>query len=1150
MAADDLGDEFSREVFYGQFEAAVVGCRYYEGIAHAGEYVTLVREPNNPYDPNAVRVDNFDGKQVGHIKRGTAAALRRILDHTASGGPRVEATIPRDLSNIFTMPVTLALYGTPGDMSWVVENLRLAGHVLRRGGAALPGGPSGSGAYDSTEGGGGRGALGVSYEFNPARAQRELDELFDKLASEQAGASTDSFVEPPQLTSSLREHQKRGVAWMLSRERQAPNVLPTFFEERLELGRQVFYNSVTSTSTTARPSPVFGGLLADDMGNGKTLQTLAVILSNPPTGVVYECPSATLSEAAQTPGHAAAIADAKGSEEDAPVPTATTSSELALSNVAPAFASTWREMFSVVREVCGRVASDSCDLQTPLTLAQLRTLCQVSAVSKSGNKDALAARAWAALAKVGGPASLLEGASECQSNAPFIKTWVQMLDRARELWGRELSTERDLLLLKVNQLRELCVVSCVSKSGNKDALAARAWAALDAAGGTAALYAGNAVAPRLRELQPTAKRRKTSAQSTGRAKRLTTAPAAACARGTLIVAPVSVLENWATQIEEHIAHGTLTVVVWHGPGRHALAPRLREADVVITSYSTLSGELADHEAYLDACSLGAKPAPPPGVLSVRWHRAVLDEAHTVRNRQTKAFKAVCALHARLRWALTGTPIQNSAGDVYGVLAFLGAQPLNEPQIFNRAVARPIREGDRAGLARLRLLLKTISLRRPKSVLGAELPPKTIVVQKVVFDLPHRESYSTLFDSARVAIAAAIELGTATEHYMSILECIMRLRQACCARSLVPPERLDVAAKMLAAAGKARRASGGAPDLSKEEVANLFTRLKRALDDGEDDFECAICLQPQSDVEVRILRNCSHSFCKPCIMRVMDVDPRRKQQTARCPMCRQDFRLGDLLSIAELEKRRVANDGSAGAGTGAEGPPAASETTPPKVAALLECLEGMRAEGPDKRAVVFSQFTSFLDIIEASLKSERWTTARIDGSRTAEQRAAAMHALRDGTARVLLVSTRAGGQGLNLTTANRVFMMDLWWNEAVEAQAWDRVHRLGQTLPVTVTRFGALSLMQRPSHSGACAHGAQPPKPFTPQSVLGAPRSHTDVFARGRAVTEDTLEEKLLELQEAKAAIGSGALRKLSPAEAAKARTQDLRRLFSISEQGD
>lgn len=69
-------------------------------------------------------------------------------------------------------------------------------------------------------------------------------------------------------------------------------------------------------------------------------------------------------------------------------------------------------------------------------------------------------------------------------------------------------------------------------------------------------------------------------------------------------------------------------------------------------------------------------------------------------------------------------------------------------------------------------------------------------------------------------------------------------------------------------------------------------------------------------------------------------------------------------------------------------------------------------------------------------------------------------------------------------------------------------------------------------------------------MLGAPRSHTDVFARGRAVTEDTLEEKLLELQEAKAAIGSGALRKLSPAEAAKARTQDLRRLFSIGEQGD
>ena len=135
-----------------------------------------------------------------------------------------------------------------------------------------------------------------------------------------------------------------------------------------------------------------------------------------------------------------------------------------------------------------------------------------------------------------------------------------------------------------------------------------------------------------------------------------------------------------------------------------------------------------------------------------------------------------------------------------MLAFLHAAPLADAAIFNRAIARPIREGDAAGLARLRLLLKTISLRRPKSVMGAALPPKRIVVQKVIMDATHRECYNALFQSARALTAAAIELGTASEHYLTILECLMRLRQACCARALVPPERLAVARALLDSVG--------------------------------------------------------------------------------------------------------------------------------------------------------------------------------------------------------------------------------------------------------------------------------------------------------------------------------------------------------------
>ena len=76
-------------------------------MVHAGEYVSLVREPRNAYDPNAVRVDNLRGVQVGHIKRAVAAALAPVMDDRSRLAPRLEACIPRPATNEFTMPVEL-----------------------------------------------------------------------------------------------------------------------------------------------------------------------------------------------------------------------------------------------------------------------------------------------------------------------------------------------------------------------------------------------------------------------------------------------------------------------------------------------------------------------------------------------------------------------------------------------------------------------------------------------------------------------------------------------------------------------------------------------------------------------------------------------------------------------------------------------------------------------------------------------------------------------------------------------------------------------------------------------------------------------------------------------------------------------------------
>jgi SNF2 family DNA or RNA helicase len=124
----------------------------------------------------------------------------------------------------------------------------------------------------------------------------------------------------------------------------------------------------------------------------------------------------------------------------------------------------------------------------------------------------------------------------------------------------------------------------------------------------------------------------------------------------------------------------------------------------------------------------------------------------------------------------------------------------------------------------------------------------------------------------------------------------------------------------------------------------------------------------------------------------------------------------------------------------------------KLAALVELLTELRDEG--HRALVFSQFTSFLDLARPLLTQAGLRTLTLDGSTPAAEREERVAAFQAGTADVFLLSLRAGGTGLNLTSATYVIHLDPWWNPAVEDQATDRAHRIGQDRPVTVIRMVA------------------------------------------------------------------------------------------------
>lgn len=126
----------------------------------------------------------------------------------------------------------------------------------------------------------------------------------------------------------------------------------------------------------------------------------------------------------------------------------------------------------------------------------------------------------------------------------------------------------------------------------------------------------------------------------------------------------------------------------------------------------------------------------------------------------------------------------------------------------------------------------------------------------------------------------------------------------------------------------------------------------------------------------------------------------------------------------------------------------------KIDTMLEILLKSREDsrGGDK-TIIFSQFTTMLDVMERPLQVNGFKFGRYDGSLSLNERTRVLEQFHnDPTMEVLLVSTKCGSLGLNLTVANRVILMDVWWNPALENQAIDRVHRIGQTKDVEVHRL--------------------------------------------------------------------------------------------------
>jgi len=125
----------------------------------------------------------------------------------------------------------------------------------------------------------------------------------------------------------------------------------------------------------------------------------------------------------------------------------------------------------------------------------------------------------------------------------------------------------------------------------------------------------------------------------------------------------------------------------------------------------------------------------------------------------------------------------------------------------------------------------------------------------------------------------------------------------------------------------------------------------------------------------------------------------------------------------------------------------------KIEALLDEINQMISGDPSAKGIVFSQFGSMLELVEFRMKRAGISCVVFRGGMSMQARDDALAAFNeDPTLKVILISLKAGGEGLNLQVANHVFLLDPWWNPACEMQAIQRAHRIGQTRPVKAVRF--------------------------------------------------------------------------------------------------
>jgi SWI/SNF-related matrix-associated actin-dependent regulator of chromatin subfamily A3 len=469
-------------------------------------------------------------------------------------------------------------------------------------------------------------------------------------------------------------------------------------------------------------------------------------------------------------------------------------------------------------------------------------------------------------------------------------------------------------------------------------------------------------------------------------------------KATLVVlSSLLIMDEWRKDIETHLG-SSLKWFKYHGKGRQNYAQSIFDSDIVLTTYHTLAIERRTRKG----C-----------ITSVEWFRIVLDEAHTIRRQATTLYAAVAELHACHRWCLTGTPIQNKLDDLGALLAFIRMEPFDRTSVFRKYVVTPFWHDQSDAKDKLSLLLNSVCIRR--KIERLKLPAVEHICRRVELSKEERLQYTQTLESMSWRLTHGSR-EKYSETPFGKFQIQLQLRRLCNHGTFQKPF------------------ASGQDDLQtqSEDIVSWIGK------DGE--LRCSRCnektLVLATNCTVSRDLPCKHILCNGCIGELSD-DSVEAASGVDCSYCfassenvgRPSSQKADL-----LRHRRDFNESGYSS----------------KMEQLMKDVGARLAE---TKSIIFSTWTRSLDLVECLLKRRDMVFTRIDGDTGLHNRQAILDEFAmNESVQLLLMTTGTGAYGLNLTVANRIFLLEPQWNPSIETQAIARAQRLLQSQRVQVFRY--------------------------------------------------------------------------------------------------